>query len=1146
MSQVKLYNDVTHTFTYKVYTNGGVEAISTTQSQEDVFNYDWKPRIPNEIKTPLLNLDQFRYYSKNDYERIVEEKPDTIGKNLSSLYGLYDDEMVVRYTHYNPRVSEYQVPNVRNVVTINDFTDNVAKDNSKSNDAPIGLDGKSLYNIIWYTDYMMKSNGTSITSEANQELKYTAEYEWVLEGEDPYAIKIKSVGATKYIHAVDATATNLSTEAEATPFMLLNREGYNYGVLAKTGAANTMLSGHGDKLTTSDPTHFIIFALSTFKVIYHLIIANICTDEANPVAGQYVDIPYSEKDELGNWVPGYSPSDNKTKRIFGTTLRDLKTKDRTGSGHFNGDYYQLGSTIRSTTYCYDAGHVSLGDAFEIPQAFYRPNVSYDYYIEGIYNHDTSDEFTGSANTEMNNLYKGLKMTNMGEDTRLLEKIVWVNVVYKFGVLETNAGSGFVTGVDDNKWYTFETSGATPQLTEYSGELKTANGYATHYTNDYLWTPVGDPYGFKMYNRYIQKNLEQNMVMSTENFNTDTPVQMVSNNNIDPEDGKSEPHLPANSVYELLANSSTTAGYFRVHPVVNKKVLTSDPQYYIKNDNGVLKLNTTPTEWTFGLSEELMRPYYQAAGYVGGLNSAGKSAYEEALEIDVEVEGELTKLTALQDVVYNHDKADNDPDNYIVHYAPGNYRLHSQPGSQGITTPRYASGYTHKIELTAGDGNTAIPMHFYEVKEYDINNPTFKYLGTAGTDYTVTDATRGDIPLVTVAKDPASIFRFTGVASGATMSTQGLYVKENMMTTTVDNATPFSIIDIGGGVIALQNGTDLLTSYLNYNQKSTKYDLKFNTAVDLNNTALSGADALESVRWCMQPVQQGTTAGNGEMALKVTTNNGGDENYYTTFYAPFDVWLTDEKDEAFVLPTGVWPTIESLSTTPAPIIHPKKIGQYNTVANGCPENYVGKNQFIPAGTPVIIRTKNTGGEITLALPTATPSTSIANDLNGQYLEQMLAQSTTNYVFAFGRRYTHSNEFGYDKESGIVTPAGLEVDKGVGFYINASNNRESNATKTMWTRNNKYVYGNKIYYLYSPPSGSRELTRSPEFIPVVFDDEEGEEDEPIEESLRQQVFNGCVYDLQGRCVATEEMVKDGTWRRNLKRGIYILNGKKVYVK
>ena len=172
-----------------------------------------------------------------------------------------------------------------------------------------------------------------------------------------------------------------------------------------------------------------------------------------------------------------------------------------------------------------------------------------------------------------------------------------------------------------------------------------------------------------------------------------------------------------------------------------------------------------------------------------------------------------------------------------------------------------------------------------------------------------------------------------------------------------------------------------------------------------------------------------------------------------------------------------------------MIHPKKIGEYNTEANSCPEAYRGNNQFIPAGTPVIIRTKNTGGEVTMALPTATPSSAISCVFSGQYLEQMLAQSSSDYVFVLGRSYTHSGDFSYNGETGVVTPVGLEFDKGVGFYKNANTNRESNATKTMWTRNNKYVYGNKIYYrgAVGGGGGARGMTRSSvEFVPLIFDD------------------------------------------------------------
>ena len=712
------------------------------------------------------------------------------------------------------------------------------------------------------------------------------------------------------------------------------------------------------------------------------------------------------------------------------------------------------------------------------------------------------------------------MTNLGDNDKLLGKIVWVNIVYNFmGGLDTNSGSDFVTSVDQNKWYTFETNDATPRLAEYSGTLQTKSGYATHYTNDYLWTPVGDPYGFKMYNRYIHKNLGGSAkVMSTTALTSGTAITMVDDNASEPY----VPYLPANSVYELLTTSTTTPGYFLIRPVVNMKEGT---KVYMNSNSSTeaMTLSTEATEWTFGLSEDVMRPYYLAAGYVGGLNSAGKAAYEAAAAKT----NPLEKLMTLQDVVYNHDNSNSEEHetnpNYIVHYTPGYYRLHNQPGSSSITTPRYASGYKHKTELTAGAESTAIPMHFYEVEKYDINNPTFRDLGTANTDYTETPATRGDIPLVPVAYDPASIFHVTyaeGSSGPVKMSTQGLFVKENKMTES--DATSFDIIDIGAGVVALQENGG--TNFLKYAQTNPKYDLKY----DSDNTTI------ESARWCMQPVQQSATAGDGEMELRVSANNGGDNFYYTTFCAPFDVLMTSTNDVAYVIPENGWPPITYPATTGE--LHPEGIGKYNTGI------YAGNNQFIPAGTPVIIRT--TGGNVTMALPNAIPSTAINTDLSGKYLEQMLPQDAVHPVYVLGRSYIHSDQFTYNAETGVVTPVGLEFDKGVGFYKNANTNRESNATKTLWTRNNKYVYANKVYYL-AGSSSNVSSTRSVEFIPLLFEaaatDVQGVKDYS-EGVLRP----GNVYNLQGRCVATEEMVKDGTWKNNLTPGVYIMSGKKIIVK
>lgn len=1092
-SQVKLTDEVAHTFIYKVYTNGGVNAIDANQLQEDVLSNDWKPVLPEAARTPLLNMDQYLYYEQSLGGTVAEN--DTLGTSLSTLYGLYGDIVYTHYTPYNDEVSTYLVPNERNATNV----DPVAR-GINSNDAAVGLDGKRLYNIFWHNDNIMKSNGTSIISESNKEIQETDPYEWEFEGNDPYAIKIKNVvsSTVKYIHKASDTGTDLSSEA--TPFMLLNKEGYGYGVFAITGEANTMLTGHGHQLITSgNPIKFIPFALSTFKVVYHLMIKNI---------GEDVIIPYKGP-ETNNQLK------NDYKIKVGTTLRDLVSVDPSEGDHVAGDRYQLGSTLNGVTYCYDAHHVSLGDAFEVPQAFYRPNVSYDFYIEGVYTHKT--DYSGDPVAELNELYKGLKMTKLADDERLLGKIVWVNIVYNFmGGLDTNSGSDFVESVTQNKWYTFETNDATPMLAEYTGSLQTKSGYATHYTNDYLWTPVGDPYGFKMYNRYLYKNLGQNKVMSTSAFTTGTPITMVDDNETK--------YLPANSVYELLSTSTTTPGYFRIRPVVN---MHDDTKVYMNNNTstGAMTLSTTPTEWTFGLSEDVMRPYYLAAGYVGGLNAAGKAAYETAVA-ETDPSKMLKKLMDLQDVVYNHDNIAGGDNNYIVHYTPGYYRLHNQSGSSGISAPRYASGYTHKIELTAGDAGSAIPMHFYEVEDYGTSAPVFTDLGTAGTDYSNSPATRGDLPLQTVTNDPASIFYFyEGTAANPTtkIQTQGLYVNGNKMTATEGPATSFKIIDIGAGVVALQGGDN----FLKYAQDVKKYDLKF------DNTA----STIESTRWCMKPVQKSATAGEGEMELRVKTNNGGDNYYYTTFCAPFDVLMTNERDVAYVIPPGEWPTLAPPTTTKGNL-YPKEIGQYNT------GDYDKNNQFIPAGTPVIIRTSNPIGYVTMALPTSIPSSSVSCLFTGKYLEQMLTQGADD-VYVFGRDLgTYTKDDDYYNTTGEFANVIPELSTGIGFYINANPNREASENKASWTRNNKYVYANKIYYRAGSSGAS---TRGVQFVPVVFEAEAAATDvQGVKEYSEGVLRPGNVYNLQGRCVATEEMVKDGTWKNNLTPGVYIMNGKKIIVK
>ena len=82
-------------------------------------------------------------------------------------------------------------------------------------------------------------------------------------------------------------------------------------------------------------------------------------------------------------------------------------------------------------------------------------------------------------------------------------------------------------------------------------------------------------------------------------------------------------------------------------------------------------------------------------------------------------------------------------------------------------------------------------------------------------------------------------------------------------------------------------------------------------------------------------------------------------------------------------------------------------------------------------------------------------------------------------------------------------------------------------------------NKIYYRTGDSGASaRQQTRSVDFVPVIFGNEEQDDDEnggAVADDI-------CVYDLQGRMVATEQQVKEGMWRNQVPAGVYILRSAK----
>lgn len=1115
-AQLVLNDDVTHTYTYNVITNAGKLAITAEQDNNEAESHSFDPYLPESAQSPLLNMDDYLYYGfasrpNGDYSVIPQTK-------LYTLYGLYDDVVYVRYNPYDVNKTPFKVPNKRNATN----TGQVVR-NSGSVDASMNINGGLPYNIVWYNDNMMQSTDNATVSDGGSHaLSGNQQHIWYFTNNDPYALKIKHKGGSY----LNGTSTMVE-EASAPTFMLLrNGDDYTYGILQKTGDDKRLTFGDHDSdggtpnttyLTTSDPTKFIIFGLSIHNLIYHLVIAKSCPNQsADPLpTDQYVDIPYREtiSGTLG------------TKRIYGTTQRDLTSiADHTleDPSPIVGSKYQLGKTLtwNSTahTYSYDAGSVSIGDDLVLPTVFYRPNCLFDFYVEGIYNGEA-----GAVITAMENKYKGLQLTGenpkLMSDEELIDQTVVVNVVYKFNPgLETNAGGDFVTEMKEAGthylWYTFETADATPQLAHYTHVrgMRAESGRALHYTNDYLWSPLGDPYGFKSYNRYIYKNnAGTTKVLTSTALSNNQPVVM--------ETPGENSCTSGNEIYELLPSSTPESGNFRVHPLLN-----TDNTLFLRinesvdpAENGKLILsNATPVqEWTYGLSTELLNPYYQGAGNVGGLNATGKTAYENAQTEHASDPFQL--ITELQKICYNNTN--------IVPYSEGYYRLCNQPGASSLSTQRYASGYLHEIEKTAGTSSTPIPMHFYS--KVGVTGSFAGDTNPLTSGFTETAATRGEIPIPATEYDPSTIFQFTGGATAAKMQTQGLYVKgvysdehsgNAKMTSDSEDATSFHVDDIGGAVVLIYNLDGSTRRYINYGQNASIYDLKY-----YENVYVDGS------KWCMEPAST--------QNLKVATNNGGDGYYYATFYAPFDVQLPADAD-------GKTYNAYTCKTWENAGLHPTAVP-----ATTISETNYAEGKFVPAGTPVILRVKDESGSVTLTLPTASPTaSSITTDLKGEYLEQLLGVDAAHDVYTFGvpNKSTMSKDTDYDTTGDIIAPLPEFETSGVGFYINATYDKESDPLESLWQRNNRYVLHNKIYYRATGGGGGSREMRGIEFVPVIFDNNEeggelpGEEEQNPSEGATLQ-GDGCIYDMMGRKVATRQQVEDGSWRL-LRPGIYILNGKK----
>lgn len=361
------------------------------------------------------------------------------------------------------------------------------------------------------------------------------------------------------------------------------------------------------------------------------------------------------------------------------------------------------------------------------------------------------------------------------------------------------------GRNTTAWYQMMTNNSADGLMNftYSHGIGARQDRREHYTNNYLWAPQGDPYGFVLRSRYatINGNGWDNVAVttkghlpksSTDPAEDDYTAAEIAEGNISKfqanytdqtqfddkriihkleGEGGATTDGPSNAIYEMFTGDAGFTNSFLMHPT-SAFIDTTDPNftsYYMIHDTGsnISKLtNASARElqedadanWTLRATAEQLLPYFERAGYVGGINPARATAdfnyqdYYTTLRNAVTngTSVDFSTLRKIQEKVYAGTFKDNagnivaegsarpdqsllpmtfEPDN-LVNMKPGYYRIRafsqrpldidgndmSGTGFKGVTGPRYISGYRFKSEMV---DNPSYPtqggrwLHFFE-------------------------------------------------------------------------------------------------------------------------------------------------------------------------------------------------------------------------------------------------------------------------------------------------------------------------------------------------------------------------------------------------------------------------------------------------
>ncbi len=766
------------------------------------------------------------------------------------------------------------------------------------------------------------------------------------------------------------------------------------------------------------------------------------------------------------------------------------------------------------------------------------------------------------------------------------------------------------------WYQMMTNNASGNLLNfnYKDGIKASMGKDDHNTNDYLWSPEGDSYGFVLHNRYATINGTgwKAMTMTTTTTAENVEASRTSF------DCRKMVHsgAEANAVYEMMTGDASVSNSFLMHPTTAHFNL-SDANFtstYLMHDTSADKVKLTSgagstlkttrdANWRLAATAQQLWPYFKYSGYVGGLDadkaqSFTNQDYYNQLKACIEggEQPEFTTLRNIQRLVYEGKFYDKDgvevEDNQErpvaaklpMHFVSDNLvnmnqnyfriqgysedALTTAEGENGIRGPRYVSGYRFHSEIAGTK-----PLRYFETNMGSSTLHTFADFNTAKS-YS-DDILEGNIELLPADFDPSSIFYFQTASAHYgryTLSTQGLNVQASVGSTTMSTAdgAKFRIDDIGGAAVTMRTFglepagnwdaevvTNIQTNYLN----SDSYALTLTAKNEMNETS-----NIQDTKWRLQPVGVHEEWPFNEMPLRVEMNKGGvnrsneeDKYYYGSLYVPYDTRLGNTTDGAFTM-TGT-PT-DGTTDNPGSVTLPS-VSQLNEMGNP---------QFVPAAWPVVLRSnqvksivlKNkddvpyaTKKYVNMYLPNSTPTVisgalSGTIKLSGEYLEKQMTTDNTKIFMVFGLPFVGgkahtTHEYDDTKQVGFFTNDNWTRESKPGYKAHdASYSAASPGTvATHGERSNKYVYHNKIYYVFNKTYEGP--APAPKRYAIAIFDDIDEEEEPMEPETNDVPWPCNVYDLQGRMVATNEtpetLLKN---HRSLRPGIYIFGGRKVVVK